>query len=201
MIVPRRVLLIALCLLPVTLLGGTQFYAPPQGCAFSASVRAFDRLKNRTTLPRGTDFDPRVTLAALIEPGDDHKRWSEERAAVVEGYVVDVYAGGPESANCFSYLRRDTHIEIALRPDAPPRERVIAEVTPPARDLAAARGLDWSSATLRQTLVGHRCRFEGWLLFDDRHAGESGNTQPSRRQDWRATAWELHPVTDMRILD
>jgi hypothetical protein len=201
MINARRLSVTVFCLLPVALLVGTQFYAPPQGCAFSASVRAFDRLKNRTTMPQAADFDRSVTLAALSQPGDDHARWSEARAAAVEGYVVDVYAGGPESANCFSHLRRDTHLEIALRPDAPPRERVIAEVTPRAQDLAAARGLDWSIKTLRRTLVGHRCRFEGWLLFDDRHAGEAGNTQPSRPQNWRATAWELHPVTDIRVLD
>jgi hypothetical protein len=201
MINARRLSVTIFCLLLVALLVGTQFYAPPQGCAFSASVRAFDRLKNRTTMPRSMDFDPRVTFAALIEPGDDHARWSEERAAVIEGYVVDVYPGGPESANCFSHLRHDTHLEIALRPDAPPRERVIAEVTPPARDMAAKRGLDWSETTLRQALVGHRCRIEGWLLFDDRHEGESGNTQPYRPQNWRATAWELHPVTGIRILD
>jgi hypothetical protein len=78
---------------------------------------------------------------------------------------------------------------------------VIAEVTPPAHDLAAARGLDWSEATLRRTLVGHRCRFEGWLLFDDRHAGEAGNTEPFRPQNWRATAWELHPLTRIQVLD
>jgi hypothetical protein len=197
----RRVSLIVFCLLFVTLLVGTQFYAPPQGCALSAGVRKFDQLKNRTTLPQAADFDSHVTLAALIQPGDDHARWSEARAAAVEGYVVAVYAGAIESANCFSYLRRDTHIEIALRPDAPPRERAVLEVTPRARDAAAARGLDWSTSALQHALVGRRCRFEGWLLFDDRHAGEAGNTQPSRPQNWRATAWELHPVTGMRVLD
>lgn len=201
MIKLRRVLSIIISLLLVALLVGSQFYAPPQGCAFSARVRKFDRLKNRATLPQAADFDTHVTLAALIQPGDDHARWSEARAAVVEGYVVDIFGGAIESANCFSYLRRDTHIAIAARPDAPPLERVIAEVTPRARDLAAARGLDWSIETLRRTFVGHRCRVAGWLLFDDRHAGEAGNTQPYRPQNWRATAWELHPVTDIRVLD
>jgi hypothetical protein len=41
---------------------------------------------------------------------------------------------------------------------------------------------------------------EGWLLFDREHAGESENTAPGRAANWRATAWELHPVTKIEII-
>jgi hypothetical protein len=196
-----RVVFIAVCLLLVVLLVGSQFYAPPQGCALDARARAIARLKNRTGVPTPADFDPRVTLATMITPGDDRERWSEARAAVIEGYVVEVFPGGPEATNCFSHLRVDTHIALAPRPDAPLTERVVTEVTPPARDLAAKRGEDWSLAALKRTLIGHRCRITGWLFYDGHHAGESVNTEPFRPENWRATAWELHPVTDIRILD
>jgi hypothetical protein len=135
----------------------------------------------------------------LLRPGEDGARWSRSRAAAVEGYVVAVYAGGVESANGFSLFRRDTHVEVGLRPDSPPRERVILEVTPRARDWAKGRGMDWSHAALARDLTGRRCRFEGWLLFDVNHADESENVRPGAPSNWRGTAWELHPVTLIRV--
>ncbi len=182
------------------LLLSVQLISPPGGIALSAEARDFNRLKNRTALPGAADFDGRVTLAGLLLPGVDGGRWSASRAAAVEGYVVAVREGGVESANSFSPFRRDTHIEVGARPDSPPRERVILEVTPRLRDWAKARGMDWSSAALARELTGRRCRFEGWLLFDVNHAGESENVEPGAAANWRATAWELHPLTSIEVL-
>lgn len=177
-----------------------QFISPPEGIALSADARAFNRLKNRAEPPRAADFDARVTLAELLRPGEDRARWSASRAAALEGYVVAVYAGGVESANSFSLVRHDTHIEVGLRPDSPPRERLIVEVTPRMRDWAKGLGMDWSDAALARELKGRRCRFEGWLLFDSNHAKESENVRPGAASNWRATAWELHPVTAIKVL-
>lgn len=157
--------------------------------------RAFNSLKNRTTLPAAADFDARATLDAMLAPGDDRHRWQHSRAGAITGYIVRVLDAGPESANCLSGTRVDTHIEVARRADAPPNERVIVEVTPPMRERAISRGLDWTTATLRRDLTGRRVRIEGWLLFDEEHDGDSENTQPGQRRNWRATAWEIHPVT------
>jgi len=164
-------------------------------------TRAINALKNRTTLPTAADFDPRLTLDAMLASGADGNRWQSTRAATIEGYVVRVYDAGAESANCLSRVRLDTHLELARRPDAPPNERVIVEVTPPMRDWAHRRGIDWSTATLRNQLTGRRARIEGWLLFDREHGGESENTRPGRRGNWRATAWEIHPVTAIVLSD
>jgi hypothetical protein len=171
-------------------------------CIFlPASAKAVSALKNRTAHPLAADFDSSVTLDALLQPGEDSGRWSIARAATIEGYVVRVHQAGIEAANGFSLTRRDTHIEIASRLGASPRERVIVEVTPAWRDWAKQRGLDWSADTLQRALVGRRCRFEGWLLFDRAHADESENTSPGRPGNWRATAWEIHPVTAITIVD
>jgi hypothetical protein len=168
---------------------------PAGGLGLTPGGRRASRLKNRETAPRPEDFDPRVTLASLTTPGDDRRRWSEARAAAVEGYVVEVRGAGPEAANCFSPARRDTHIHIAARPAAPARETVVLEVTPRLESWAAGRGLDWSEAALRREFLGRWCRFEGWLFFDAGHAGEAENTSPGGEGNWRATAWEIHPVT------
>lgn len=177
-----------------------QSNCPREGMAISSGARRLVRLKNRTALPEQVDFDDRVSLAALLVPGDDTGRWSEARAAVVEGYVVEVRKGGVEAANCYSLTRRDTHIHIALRPDAPRREHLVLEVTPRLERWAESQGWDWSEPTLGRDLSGRWCRFEGWLLFDSEHDQESENTAPGRAGNWRATAWEIHPVTAIRVL-
>ncbi len=172
---------------------------PSVGIALTSRARSLHRLKNRTALPQAADFDPRVTLAALLQRGDDSNRWSNDRAARVQGYVIDVAYARPEATNCFSPCRRDIHIVISTRKDAPKTEQVIVEVTPNSRDWATGQGIDWSEETLQQ-LVGHWCEFEGWLYSDVGHAEEAENTAANRPGNWRATAWEIHPVTKITVI-
>jgi hypothetical protein len=172
----------------------------PNGISFSRRMHVLNKLKNRTALPQETDYNNEVTLSALLRPGDDRGRWSEASAATVEGYVVSVRDGSIESANCYSLFHRDTHISLALSKDASPQTCVELEVTPRIRRWAKAQGWDWSTDTLARELVGHWCRFEGWLLFDIGHDEESENTNQGGARNWRATAWELHPVTSIRII-
>jgi hypothetical protein len=169
-------------------------YCPPSGLALTGQRREFQQLKNRTALPAESDFDTRVTLERLLQPGPDQSRWANSRAARVEGYLVSISSGPLEAANCF--CRRDIHIMLAARRDAPPREQVVLEVTPRIETTK-----EWSLEKLQQELTGRRVRFEGWLFFDALHAGESENTAPGRVNNWRATAWEFHPITKIEILN
>jgi hypothetical protein len=173
---------------------------PVTGTAFSKDRRDFHRLKNRTSLPQRSDFDTRVTLSSLLQPGEDSVRWSTSRAVRLEGYIVAVAEGGVELANCYLPCKRDTHIDVALRADAPAREHIVLEVTPRMEEWARLQGLDWSAPTLKQKLIGHWCSFEGWLFFDLSHVAESENTAPGRQGNWRASAWELHPITKIEVL-
>ncbi|MDQ6654113.1 MAG: hypothetical protein M3Y84_15410, partial [Acidobacteriota bacterium] len=141
-------------------------HCPPQGIAFSQETRALNGLKNRTTLPQKLDFEDGLTLSSILQPGDDRARWSTSRAARVEGYVVSVGEGPVELSNCGLPCSRDTHIHVALHPDAPAREQMVLEVTPRVRDWARHQGWDWSEGTLERELPGHWCYFEGWLLLD-----------------------------------
>ena len=127
-------------------------------------------------------------------------RWSEHSAGRVEGFVVSVRDGSVESANCYSFLQRDTHIELALRQDAPPQERVELEVTPRLRAWAKRQGWEWSTEALKSELEGHWCQFAGWLLFDINHEEQAENTKPGAAKNWRATAWEIHPVTSIKVI-
>ena len=173
---------------------------PNTGIALSANARYLHRLKNRTNFPQAADFDSRVTLESLLQPGDDSNRWSNERAARVQGQVIDVAYARPEATNCYSPCRRDIHIVIANRNEAAKTEQIAVEVTPNLREWAARQGIDWSEKTLQAQLVGHWCEFEGWLYLDDDHRKESENVHPHRPGNWRATAWEIHPVTKITVI-
>lgn len=200
-IVVGVILLPLLVLAAGALVRGRGELCPAEGLAISPGGREFARLKNRMPRALGPrDFDDNVSLGALSRPGEDRGRWSESRAGRIEGYVVEVVEAGAEAANCYSFEERDVHIHVAARADAPRTQWVVVEATPRARRWAVERGEDWRADTLRRELVGRRCRFEGWLLFDREHADESENTAPGARGNWRATAWELHPVTSIEVL-
>lgn len=173
---------------------------PDAGIALTANARYLHRLKNRTSLPQAADFDSRVTLDALLQPGDDTSRWSNDRAGRVQGQVIDVGYARPEATNCYNPCSRDIHILIATHNGAAKTEEVVLEITPNLRAWAAQRGIDWSEKTLQAQLVGHWCEFEGWLYFDAGHAEESENIHPQRPDNWRATAWEIHPVTKITVI-
>ena len=173
---------------------------PSAGIALTTRARNLHRLKNRTSFPQATDFDPRITLDALLQPGDDRERWTTVRAARVQGEVIDVAYAGPEATNCFNPCRRDIHILISTRKGVAQSEHVVVEVTPKIRDWAAGQGMDWSEETLQKQLLGHWCEFEGWLYFDAGHAEESENISPGKPDNWRATAWEIHPITKITVV-
>jgi hypothetical protein len=174
-------------------------YCPSAGIAFTANARNLHRLKNRTSFPQPADFDSRVTLEALLQPGNDRDRWSTDRAARIQGEVIDVEFARPEATNCF--CRRDLHIIIARQQGVPKTGHVIVELTPKLRDWAAQQGINWSEKTLQRRLVGHWVEFEGWLYFDVGHAEESENMSPGNPENWRATAWEIHPVTKITVME
>lgn len=192
---PRRRIfwvVVILLLAPISLWLILALNCPSAGIALTTRARDLHRLKNRTSLPQPADFDSGITLATLLQPGDDRDRWSNNRAARVQGEVIDVAYARPEATNCFNPCRRDIHILIATHKDATKREHVVVEVTPNLRES--------SEETLQAQLVGHWCEFEGWLYFDVGHAEESENISPGKPDNWRATAWEIHPVTKITVI-
>ena len=173
---------------------------PSAGIALTTRARTLHLLKNRTAFPLAADFDSRITLDSLLQAGDDSNRWSTERAARLQGEVIDVAYARPEATNCYNPYRRDIHILIAKRKGAPKNEHVVLEVTPQLRDWAAGQGMDWSEQALQVQLVGRWVEFEGWLYFDVGHAEDSENTAGHKPDNWRATAWEIHPITKITVI-
>jgi hypothetical protein len=173
---------------------------PSAGLAITPNARALHRLKNRTALPDPSDFNPNISLTELLKPGNDSSRWSTQQAARIQAYVIDVAYARPEATNCYLPCRRDLHIAVANRKGAPQNEQIILEITPNLREWAANQGLDWSESSIQAQMVNHWCEFEGWMYLDEGHAEESENTAPHNAGNWRATAWEIHPVTRFMVL-
>jgi hypothetical protein len=174
-----------------------------EGTAKSEAGKAIDRLKNRFVAPTEGQFDLDVSLVALLAPGDDLDRFDQNKGAQVSGFVIDVKVGGIETCNCRAKnpVDRDTHIELGLAGKAPKTQRVIVEVTPRIRAQMKAVGKDWSTDALGKDLKGKWVKVTGWLLFDTPHINEAENTHPGNPKNWRATCWEIHPVTGLDILD
>ncbi|HTR21891.1 MAG TPA: SH3 domain-containing protein [Gemmatimonadales bacterium] len=175
-----------------------------EGTATSEKFRALNVLKNRITQPGSADIDRGATLNAILAPGSDSTRWSETKGASVVAYVAEVKHGAVETVNCGDSLQpyEDTHIElVGQAADAGVKNPVIAEVTPRWRDYMKGKSHDWSTPTLRATLRHHWVRFTGWLMKDFQHAGQADNTNPGGvgAGNWRATAWEIHPITDFKL--
>lgn len=130
---------------------------------------------------------------------------NEARVVRLEGNLALVKDGGQEGVNCGSSTRLDSHMELVDPNDQsdPKTNRpthVVVEVTPWFK--AAIPG--WSTEYLgkfaeyvqsyknRSQSAPVRVRVYGHLFFDEAHASNAAS--------WRGTAWEVHPITRIEIL-
>jgi hypothetical protein len=164
-------------------------------------------LKNRYRIPSDAEIDKTITLDKLVGRTATKTKFSADKAVEVIGYVYDVKVGGVESCNCKATIQlfRDTHIEITLgEKKTGPGDRLIAEVTPRIRQMVAKNGEDWTTHNLKLILKGRMVKIRGWLLYDAEHEDASFADDPKNEighDNWRASSWEIHPVTSLEILD
>jgi hypothetical protein len=174
-----------------------------EGTAKTASLKALNLNKNRYAIPQANEINGSITLQSMLNPGDDKTRWNSTAAAEISGYVFDIKPGGPETCNCgkTDSLHTDVHIELVSDPaDSGPTRRVIVEVTPRIRAIMATSGITWTVTTLRTQYLHKRITVRGWMTFDAQHANAAENTNPSGASNWRATAWEIHPVMSIKAV-
>jgi hypothetical protein len=172
---------------------------PPQGSATKSKAKKLNQLRARTEEPSDDDYDDTIDVSALIAPGDDTQRWSNDSAAEITAFVVDVRDGGMASSNCFSPdpADHDTVLELSAGADvSDPSHRVIAVITPQWRRIMARNQIDWSTRAIRAMYWQKYVSIRGWLLFDSEAANRAVNTASlAGASITRATAWEIHPVT------
>lgn len=174
---------------------GTFHGCPESGDATSARTKALDVLKNRSQIP--TVINPNIILQNLIKYyHDDRNLYKETDAITLTGVVITVGSGGSESASCHTSdeALRDTHIHISLGSKRP--HIFVTEVTGRWRE---AQGEAWSQANLKK-LIGKQVEITGWMMLDIEHISQSEDTHsPGDKKNWRQTAWEIHPITNIVV--
>ena len=133
-------------------------------------------MKNRRTTPNEKSIEKSITLKTLLEKKDEDDL-PTSKAAVLEGYVVQVEK--EEDG--------DFHIVLADEKRENNTDKwVIVEVTSAWRKRKASL----SDARLRR-LGDKKIRVTGWLFYEP----EEEHVDP------RGTRWELHPVTDIVVIE
>jgi hypothetical protein len=181
----------AICLLP--------------GCAlfFGAQGRYLIEQKNREEVPshyEALTFAEFLALPSLpahyTEQDWTIVRLLSRRAASLEGYIAEVrqvfdgpmYGEWPWEGDLHVHLR--DHPESQCFPPGPRDGQIVTEVTPHFQPPRTG----WSEAALRDLCDRQvRVRISGLLMHDYQHA--DGVTR------WRATPWEIHPVTRIEVWD
>ncbi len=186
----------------------------PETMDTAAFLRHVSALDAQTQGKRRKDLSP-AQVAELEK--------YEQQLVSFTGYLVLAYAGPPESTNCGSTDFHDWHLEVFAAPsDHPPRPGdptpIICEITPRTQNALFRAGVRLQDLAafirapdLTYEPTGHparRVRIIGNLLWDDDHNG-AADVGPSIRtvaankyhNPWRASAWEIHPITKIEALD
>lgn len=179
--------------------------------AFVTKVREFDsRLQSKR----------RGELSAA-QKGELDKY--ENQIVSLTGWLVLAYAGPPETTNCGDAIFHDWHLEIFENPsDHAPQAGdptpIICEITPRTEQRTYRDGIRIQSIAgffrlpdVSYQATGHdacKVRVTGYLLWDDDHNGSAdvGSTveyfsQNGFHHPWRSTAWEIHPVTKIEVVE
>jgi hypothetical protein len=151
-------------------------------------------LKNRDKAP--ILLDHTVTLARIMKRSEDRKFKNTEGAQIV-GFVAKVKAGEPrETCNCARDDIADIHIDVVLK-EADKKKSfkyMIVEISPRFQDQLG------DLASVKAAIEGQWVKFTGWMMNDVVHRSNAKNTNPKGKAIWRATSWEIHPVTAFKIV-
>ena len=153
-----------------------------------------NKRKNRETTPK--TITKSIKLADIMNP-KKNQSFKPEQAVSIVGYVAKVKAGEPqETCNCARKDIADIHIDIVLEESDKNKSSkyMIVEISP-----------RWQSklgdlAAVRSKIQGRWIQFTGWMLYDYIHEVNAKNTNPKGKAIWRATAWEVHPVTSFKVV-
>lgn len=180
------------------------------GAAKSPEGKILDVQKNRDDAVTSPD---EITVVEIRKPNNNEK-FTPEKQVRVRGYVASVVPGGmPENCNCNRKDLRDIHINIVATPSERNNQAryVVVEFTPRWEEKF---GLDDSkySTMLKKVsdeILHKWVRFEGWMLYDRYHENAAKSTRSNQttctkpgqtKCNWRATPWEVHPVTKYTVV-
>jgi hypothetical protein len=186
---------------------------------------AVESLDTASFLKKVREYDSRIQgkhrgdlTAAQREELDS----CENQIVSLTGWLVLAYAGPPETTNCGDETFHDWHLEIFEKPsDHAPQvgdpTPIICEITPRTERIIYRDGVRIQSLAgffrlqdVRYKATGHKVqkvRVTGYVMWDDDHNSNAdvGSTiqrfgRNGLHQPWRSTAWEIHPVMKIEVI-
>ena len=146
----------------------------------------------------------------------------ENQIVSLTGWLVLAYPGPPETTNCGDATFHDWHLEIFEKPsDHAPQvgdpTPIICEITQRTERIIYRDGVRLQSLAgffrlkdASYKASGHKAqkvRVTGYLMWDDEHNGSAdvGSTvqwfsKNGFHHPWRSTAWEIHPVMKIEVV-
>ncbi len=177
------------------------------GTAKTTSTQALNVLKNRDDKAAS----PETITVAEIRKASNDKKFSPDKQVSVKAFVASVVSGGnKETCNCGRNDLRDIHINIVAKASevGDLSKYVIVEFTPRWQKNFGLKDSNYQKmlAAVRKDIQGKWIQFDGWMLYDSMHKNASKTTMPKQptcpddgkehpKCNWRATPWEVHPVT------
>jgi hypothetical protein len=158
-----------------------------------AKEAAMNTMKNRDDITGSIDHS--VTIQSLIAAKEETDL-DETKPVQITGFVADVIPGTPnETCNCARSDIADIHIDVvAKKADRNNKVKyVIVEISPRFQDKLG------DVATVKGKIMGKCVQFTGWPTYDYKHRSNSRNIKATGNI-WRATAWEVHPVTAFKVV-
>ena len=150
--------------------------------------------KNRDKIP--TVIARTVTLDSLIKAKEEPDL-DFNKAVEITAFVAHVKEGEPgETCNCGRDDLHDVHIEVVGKESDKDNKKkfVIFEISPRFEDRLG------DTDAVKQEIEGKWVKFTGYLAYDYWHRANSSNRK-KKGKIWRATAWEIHPVTSFKVVD
>jgi len=182
--------------LAFTFLGANK-NCPLTGQATDAQTKKLNWLMNRASLPTDREIDKEISLESLLNSKDSAGLFSDRYAATVEGFVYSFEEGKAASCNCFSNDKMNWDYILYLSKDGKAKELsdcALVSITPASRRLHP----NWTPEYLK-SLKGKQIKVTGWMLYNFPETRLSYESHPNALKLERHTAWEIHPVTDMKI--
>ena len=182
-------------------LGTSYRECPACGTAKSVKAQRDNVLKNRDE----SATNIKVLTVDYIRNPVYNDSFYPNMAVEISGYVAKVVGGSVgESSNCGRKDLRGIHIYIVARwsEEYDQSKYVVVEISPRWQEKL---GLDNSNfqnmlKTLQSQIQKKWVKFRGWMFYDSVHMDQSESTNPGNSLNWRATPWEIHPVTDYEVL-
>jgi hypothetical protein len=189
------------------------------------SLFTVERVDTAGFLTKVREYDSRLQSkrrGELTEAQKDELDKCENQIVSLTGWLVLTYAGPAETANCASAAFHDWHFELFENPsDHAPQvgdpTPIICEITPRTEQRIYRDGVRIRSLTeffrlqdVSYKATGHKAckvRVTGYLLWDDDHNGSADVglrieyfSKNGFHHPWRSTAWEIHPVMKVEVI-